>query len=296
MKKLLVCIGPLLFLLFSCGSNRKDTPTTLKPVVETTDQRDKSSEKRSFQVSELNIKGVSPIFFNNDQTILFSKSNYVGLWLYDLKSKKVEEITDARGAGYQPLIIGNEVLYKVKSKKTIYEVFKAADRTSRSFDKMEEGIREMLAASQRDTKVAIIADDLNSILVLTKTDEVRKMTPGNLKQYVNACFSPDGRRLLFEVSGKGGYIADSDGQVVKHIDTLDHPKWINNDEILFTRITDDGSKNTGGELFIYNFVSDSEYAISQDYEGIIVHASSDETGRNIVASTLEGNLILFSKK
>lgn len=296
MKSIISCIIPILFLLFSCGSNRKDTYKPQNRLVELQNEASKAIEKRHFTVRQLDIKGIAPTFFHEDQFILFSKSNYIGLWLYDLKTKEETQISDARGAGYQPITIGNKVLYTVKSKESTYELFELNQERLRSFKNKDEAILQLLDFSRNDVKVATIADDLNSIVVRSNKGGPTRMSPGDFQLYLNASLSPDGNNLLFEVSGKGGYIADLQGKILKQIQGIDHPGWIDNDHILYLKVVDDGSKTTSGEVFIYNIKDDEAYSVSSDYDGIIEFASADKNGKNIIASTIEGDLILFSRK
>ncbi len=54
-----------------------------------------------------------PFFSDDDSKIFYSKSNYNGLYSIELSSKNTSVISESYGAGYNPLLLGDEeIIYR----------------------------------------------------------------------------------------------------------------------------------------------------------------------------------------
>ena len=57
--------------------------------------------ERSYKINK-ETPGFYPVFSNDGKELLYTSENYKGLFLYDLKSKTSDVITEVDGAGYNP--------------------------------------------------------------------------------------------------------------------------------------------------------------------------------------------------
>ena len=69
--------------------------------------------ERSYKINK-ETPGFYPVFSNDGKELLYTSENYKGLFLYDLKSKTSDVITEVDGAGYNPAFDrnGEQVYYR----------------------------------------------------------------------------------------------------------------------------------------------------------------------------------------
>ncbi|GLR16771.1 hypothetical protein [Portibacter lacus] len=286
----------LIFGIISCSPKQKDNSNIANPAeTPETTTTDPSSDWENVKVSELKEIGYYPAFLPSGNEIIFSTSNYQGLYLYNLKDQSKTELTTARGAGYNPQIKDESILYEVKSKTTSYESIDLNSKKSNVLADVEGGSLKAYASKASSGPVAVVASDLNSIDLYKNGKVIKSISPAGYKNIVNATVSPNGENILLEVSGKGGFIVDLDGKLTHNLGDLDKPSWINDNEILYAKIKDDGMKTTGGEIFIKNISTQKEYRISSEFKGILENPKSNSEGDQVIANTPDGKIILISK-
>ena len=73
--------------------------------------------ERSYKINK-ETPGFYPVFSNDGKELLYTSENYKGLFLYDLKSKTSDVITEVDGAGYNPAFDrnGEQVYYRATEK------------------------------------------------------------------------------------------------------------------------------------------------------------------------------------
>jgi Tol biopolymer transport system component len=70
---------------------------------------------------------------------------------------------------------------------------------------------------------------------------------------LNPSLSPDGKKVAFQVYGKGMYVCNIDGSALKSIGLGVYPTWLPDNEcVVFNRTTDDGSRLTASQLIAMN--------------------------------------------
>ncbi len=259
-------------------------------------ESDKKADTDSWKdhyVEKITTRGFFPKLAN-DQILLYSSNNFKGLWKYSLTNEITEQITDASGAGYQFMVKGDTVIYQVKSpRKKIEFALISEPEVKRQIDSRLSPRHLLLQQFKSKLPYAILAQDLQSIEIVTE-EKRYELAPKGIKNYLNPSISPDGEKLLFEVSGGSAHIADLEGNIITSMDKVDAPNWVSNSEILYTYRKDDGMQTTSSQIFIYDIETDESFSLT-DFKKL-ENPSINESGDMIVANTAEGEIYLIRKK
>lgn len=245
-----------------------------------------------YEVEKLSVQGYYPQLANK-QKLLFSSNNYKGLWKYSLTNKTTDQISDEAGAGYNYEIIGDTVIYQVKSRNKRIEF--ASISSQNMIKKVSSNADPQRFVQQQFSSMfpyVYIAPDMQSIHIVLK-EKRYQVAPNGVKNYLNASLSPDGTKLLYEVSGGEAHIADLDGNIQTSLGEVDAPKWVSKKEVLYIKRQDDGMQTISSQLYIYNLRTKNAFLVT-DLKNI-ESSSSNASGDMIVANTSAGEIYLFHK-
>lgn len=215
-----------------------------------------------------------PKFSPSADYLLLTQINYKGLVQYSVTQKTTKIINEDLGAGYDVQISddGSTILYKK------IEMINNLRHNSLVTQKLTTNSKITLVANTRENITGKLIKSLpvyvkgkkmvkNSTLsktipqyliaiedrkmVLYKNGVRIELTPnGADKSYIWPSISPDEKRIVYTVSGKGTYIANIDGTNVKFIGKLSAPKWAGNKYIIGMNDIDDGEKLISSSLKI----------------------------------------------
>lgn len=172
-----------------------------------------------------------PILFDNGHKLLITNFNYKGLSMIDLHSGEESVLSTAEGAGYnihistdKSRIIFRE--YSIKNNRRFTAIQSVA---------IDGSSKQMLAPAQRTFNPrTLMTNDCFAIsenlqIALYQNGEKTLLTPnGDDKQYIWPSVSPDGKKILYTVSGIGSFICDLNGKNPVSLGILRAPKWFNN--------------------------------------------------------------------
>lgn len=190
--------------------------------------------------------------------LLLSTDTKQGLMKWDLNTGQTQTITTDEGTGSNvrisddgKMVVYGQVSYKDKRR---HEAVQAFDLTNSKKQTLLKPTRKLQGFDIQGTTAAVITDGQLKThalkgnaktlsrpvlshhhlkLYITIGGETRLLAPnGTEEHYIWASLSPNGKRVLYYVSGKGTFVCDVDGSNVISMGNLTAPKWLNNSIIV----------------------------------------------------------------
>lgn len=241
-----------------------------------------------------------PMISPDGKFLLMSKENRQGLWMKDLSSGRIKRITNASGAGLDPVFSfdGNEILfrenkiingkifsslksYNLKTQKVFLKednirdlkFLKTTNNVSKSYLKQNEIAQIFTSASLSKTTSddISVAVDMNKI-VLYQNGVKKYLSPAGDGYYIWPSVSPDKSKLLFTLAGKGTYVSDLQGNILKKIGYANFPSWSpDGNWILFMKDLDNGEVIISSEIYIANVNTGKYFLLTENQNEISLY-------------------------
>lgn len=252
--------------------------------------------------------------------LLLSGVGYEGLSKLDLSTNSITQISDAQGAGYGAKVInGNTIVYRettISDKKLRMQSLKAKNLTNGEVVTVVEPTHNLqglavtsdgiLAINKGKLKTKQLGKEKvsnstaipsinNGKLMLTINGKTKEFCPnGTNVRYIWPSISPDGKKVLYFVSGNGAYVCNLDGSNVESLGILRAPKWIGNDKVVGMRDIDDGHFITSSEIIVKKIGGDEQSLT--DNSVIAMYPSVTSDGKKILFTTPEGSSYIINIK
>lgn len=259
----------------------------------------------------------------NGDFLLITDAGYKGLQKYDLNTKQLSTITDAEGAGYNPLILndGKTIVYRetsftkdnlrkseLKSKDlstgTVETLVKPTrdlegvmvkDNSIYMVNKGKVATKSMTRDAKTNSSLPILSIN-NRQLMLTKNGETTTLSPnGTDKSYIWPSLSPDGSKILYYVGGVGAYICNIDGSNVTLLGALRAPKWYNNNIVVGMRDRNSDYDVVSSSVIAKDITTKTEQILS-DSSVVAMYPSVSNNGDKILFSTPLGKAYIINVK
>lgn len=256
------------------------------------------------------------------ENIAFTSENNKGLWVSDDEGENARIITSDINAGFsyewssdsktilsRPVIIENNKRYSQiatysvdDSKKTVL-----IDKT--------RNIKSSPVWIDDDVRVAVLTTDgvqkINSGKTLlkkkstidktelygrniVKTDKSISINNSKFEgRYIfNLVQSPNGTKVVFQVSGLGLYVSNADGSDLKNIGYGEQASWMpDNKNIVITIVQDDGEVVTAGEMEVLNVITGKIIPLLSDKKYIVLNPSVSPDGKKILFDNVNDGAI-----
>ncbi|MBV6647301.1 MAG: hypothetical protein KI790_17720 [Cyclobacteriaceae bacterium] len=251
---------------------------------------------KALSIEKLHLKGFSAQFSPEGDRLLYAGKHFNALFLYDLDQKEVTKVADGIGVGFEPIITSDAIIYQ-KCKDELERIELASEeRQIVPVSQNNLNPKDYLARDQKLGEVyfARSSSDLRSIVLLSYAG-AKEITPLGDVDYINISLSPDRKKVLFRVSGMGSYIADLNGKVLGELGDVEFPKWVNDDEVLYTETEDDGYQYIRSNVYIESLAGGSKIALTVDSDAIALYPSVSQDESKVVFNTPEGELYLIHR-
>lgn len=258
-----------------------------------------------------------PVFSSTNQYLLATDAGYKGLKLIRFSDNSIQTITNEQGAGYGVRVSadGSSVLFK----KT--EMIKGLKYNSLHSHILKNNKQKQLISRTRDQFTASFSGDkpfyvkgtkLNrktvstSLLMPIVQIEDRKMvlyngkirtvlTPnGEDASYIWPSISPDDKKIVYTVSGKGTFVCDINGKNLQSIGKLSAPKWLNNNLLVGMDDKDDGDQVVSSVIVVASADGKMRQILTADKDLKAMYPAASPDGKKIAFCTDKGQLFLIN--
>lgn len=181
--------------------------------------------------------------------IAASGPNYTGIYVFTADGKDGHQVTMAEGAGYKMEwnANGTEVIGRVNIREGVrvlheMKAWNVENGTMRTVVKKRSN-----ATPGSLNRQGLYAKMVNDAAGVTKS--VSALSQFNGRTVINPAMSPDGKKIAFQVVGKGMWVINADGTGLRSLGTGSHPAWMPDSRtIVYTVVTDDGQNFTGSTV------------------------------------------------
>lgn len=260
-----------------------------------------------------------PKFSKDDKNIVFSSSSYKGLNSYSLESGEIVNITQKLGAGYNPIITDDKILfrsYEIKSGKKLHSIYSInlKDRTQellvekkrnlklplqnlnanliyieKSIPNFITGVDKILEKDNLANK-AVFVEDNNLYLAAESKTLINPLGKG---VYVWESISNDGKNLLFTFGNKGTFLTDLDGNILTNIKEAHYPRFSPNGRyISYMLDKDNGHNYISSDIYVYSIEQDKSVQITNTEAKIEMYPEWSNSGDNLVFNTTKGEIYI----
>lgn len=222
---------------------------------------------------------MAPVWSPTGDKIAVTTDGYTGILVADASGENLKCVTGAAGAGYKmswsadgKQILGrtnvmenNRVLHEVKvwnvenfTERTIVAKTRSLNgvpswsKTGRVNVGETAGVRTLNLNGKAVQNESGVYDMMVSdpVGVITKISSLKAIGG---RMVLNPVLSADGKKIAFQIYGKGMYVCNADGTGVKSLGKGVYPMWLPDGEnLVFNRTADDGSRLTASELLAVN--------------------------------------------
>jgi hypothetical protein len=226
--------------------------------------------------------------------LLLSNYNYQGITKVDLATKTEQVVTQAAGAGYRTKVLENgDIVYREVTNAPLHTtaIKRYIASTGKSTTILHSTRDNVLPSSAIKGDNVVTNNDFH--LQLTIGGVKRTLAPlGNDKRYIWPSISPNGKKLLFFVSGQGAYVSDLNGENIIELGTLRAAKWYNNHIVVGQRDEDNGEVTTSSQIIAKNITTGIEQILTER-NVIAMYPSVSSQGDKILFSTPEGKAFMI---
>lgn len=228
---------------------------------------------------ESNTGLMAPVWSPKGDKIAVTTNGYTGVFVADANGKNLKCVTNAAGAGYKMqwsadgkqilgrtnIVENNRVFHEVK----VWNVENTTERTLvsktrelkgtptwKTSDKVnvigKSGVRTLsingaVASATQNAYDIMVNDPVGAMTQIASLNAIGG------KMVLNPALSADGKKIAFQIYGKGMFVCNVDGTEVKSLGKGVYPTWLpDNETVVFNLTSDDGSRLTASTLNAVN--------------------------------------------
>lgn len=271
------------------------------------------AQPRSASEPEMLIKSstglMAPVWSPSGDKIAVTTNGYTGVFVTDADGGNLKCVTNAPGAGYKMawsadgkqilgrtnVVENNRVFHEIK----VWNVESAKEYTIVAKTRDLKGTPTWSSAGRiniaQKNGVCTLSMSGNAVAAETSVydlmvnDPIGAMTKidglnaiGG-RMILNPSISADGKKVAFQIYGKGMYVCNSDGSDIKYLGVGVYPMWLPDGECLvFNRTTDDGARLTSSELIAVNVNTGKEVSLINRADIIPLKPSVSPDGDKVI--------------
>ena len=273
-------------------------------------------------------KFTQPRWSPNGQYIAFGGSQYKGLWILDVNSRELLQVSDEQGAGFDfqwspdgEQIVARVTRFSDRRRNDAIMLF-STDGSKKILQDYRTGKPGLPQWNNNGTRVIIPqrkglqiinmtavvsrnqSTDATAIFLqngkITRADDTGKINqrfdpfPG--KRYLNTTVSPDGQKIAFEVIGGNLYSMNLQSQGVTDLGPGHRPQWAPDSRHLAYMISvDDGHHYLSADIYIVDSETKESFQITNGDDKKEMSASWSPDGQSLVYDTIEDGAIYVQK-
>lgn len=272
-------------------------------------------------IEKINVDGdfYYPQFGLQENEIYFTKTNYQGIYKLDLNSNQVKILNDDLSSGYEFVIVNETIYYRAEEIINNRRFFKYVEQNLNSLQKNDltdfernittpkifgnqlvkvnadnqfENLKTTSAFQKVNSKNVIIA---NNKLLVNDESGIRELNIFDNGYYLWASLSPDQEKLLFHFSGKGTFVSDLQGNIIKELGNANYPSWSSDGNyIIYMNDEDDGHQVLSSDVILYNYQSDEVQNLTSQFDDLAMFPRLSNQMNKIVFSDMNGGLYIIN--
>jgi Tol biopolymer transport system component len=251
------------------------------------------------------------------QTVFFTRANHQGLFALDRATGAVRTLSALPGAGYEFKLTpdGQSVVYRsftYTNGRRFYSLFLQNIQTGKT-SRLESGRRGLAAplrtaggsvlyyvdgrrktafsssSAKKENDGAVFIRDRHLILLNASGETV--LDPLGQGIYIWPSLSPEGKRIVFTVGGKGSYVCDLHGKVLADLGYVNAPVWSPDGKwIAGMRDFDDGVRITRSEVVLARADGTETFVLTQTPDRVELYPGWGNSAGELFFSDQKGVL------
>lgn len=271
---------------------------------------------------------MNPVYSPDGSKIAYTKSNYQGIWVYELQTQSSFQLTDESAAGFafkwsadSKSILSRVAKYEDMRRFNAVKVFDVetkeskqlsdyktmmpylpvwADGDSKIYLPLKGNDEVFLSAKEKNNSIAnsTIAFEKNNKVVIKNLSNNSEKTFEPIKdaQYINLSVSPDESKIVFEVMGGNLFTMNIDGINLIDLGKGNRPRWSSeSNKIIYMIAEDDGHDYIASDIYIINTDGNQKKNITITSDLIEINPCFAPDGKSIVFDVVnDGSIYLMN--
>jgi len=263
-----------------------------------------------------------PVLNNDASKLLLTKSNYQGLYLFELSTKKLTTVSEELGSGYKPAFSedGNKIVYKVDKYDGIkrfsdlmeYEISSGVTTELISNERFMNLVKSddgkfltvlteknkraynisNFNLSEQNSQIRFVFTDSEKIIFSTNgvQSEYQPMGEGN---YVWVSSSLD-NKILFHFAGNGTFVNDLNNNSMYEIGYANAPVFTADGKyVIYMNDKDNGEKVISSDILVSSFDGTKTFNLTESEDILEMYPQISGNGKVIACNTDDGRIFLI---